>query len=171
MTLSAAGVQRRRTALQHRALALCLILNVLIWGVLAFVPIFKFVPTAGVSSSILLQISTAGTGLGAFTYFFTASSMLRLVPEVTPRRSLVRTLMVCAGLIPIVQVIPSIIVCKRMVAYWRELGLFVRWRGPAWRQLKWLKQDGHCFGCGYNMEGNRSGICPECGSGVRQAAP
>lgn len=29
----------------------------------------------------------------------------------------------------------------------------------------------YCKSCGYNLTGNRSGVCPECGSVVPQAAP
>jgi predicted Zn-ribbon and HTH transcriptional regulator len=29
----------------------------------------------------------------------------------------------------------------------------------------------HCATCGYNLTGNRSGICPECGAACKAAAP
>ena len=38
----------------------------------------------------------------------------------------------------------------------------------SWRKItrRWLAQPGHCR-CGYNLTGNTSGICPECGTAVR----
>lgn len=36
-------------------------------------------------------------------------------------------------------------------------------RGPMRRY--WRRNRGLCVKCGYNLKGNLSGICPECGSG------
>ena len=35
-------------------------------------------------------------------------------------------------------------------------------RGPVWRY--WRCRKGLCVKCGYNLTGNVSGVCPECGS-------
>ncbi len=35
-------------------------------------------------------------------------------------------------------------------------------RGP-WRRRQ-RKKRGHCFNCGYDLTGNESGVCPECGT-------
>ncbi len=42
-------------------------------------------------------------------------------------------------------------------------------RGPLrrWRRGR----AGHCRKCGYNLTGNQSGICPECGSEIQHDAP
>ncbi len=55
-------------------------------------------------------------------------------------------------------------------ALWIPLGssllilvTLVSWR--YWRELDPL--DGCCVQCGYDLCGNKSGICPECGTGVR----
>ena len=50
------------------------------------------------------------------------------------------------------------------------------------RVLKWIggvlclsivsarcRRPGHCQSCGYNLKGNLSGVCPECGTGVKPA--
>jgi hypothetical protein len=37
--------------------------------------------------------------------------------------------------------------------------------GWAWGRVKWKK--GTCRKCGYDLSGNVSGVCPECGSGLR----
>jgi predicted amidophosphoribosyltransferase len=34
------------------------------------------------------------------------------------------------------------------------------------RSLVSAPHDGHCSGCGYNLTGNTSGVCPECGAPV-----
>ncbi len=40
-------------------------------------------------------------------------------------------------------------------------------RGPLrlWRR----RNTGHCLRCGYDLTGNESGVCPECGTEVRDA--
>lgn len=35
--------------------------------------------------------------------------------------------------------------------------VFLRWTRPP-------KKTGHCGNCGYNLQGNVSGVCPECGA-------
>ncbi len=42
------------------------------------------------------------------------------------------------------------------------LGVLPIVRGPV-RQW-WRKRHGRCYVCGYSLEGNRSGRCPECGT-------
>jgi len=42
-------------------------------------------------------------------------------------------------------------------------------RSPA-RQW-WRKRHGHCLVCGYNLEGNRSGRCSECGTRYQRRRP
>ena len=32
----------------------------------------------------------------------------------------------------------------------------------------WRRVEGHCTSCGYNLTGNTSGACPECGSPTTQ---
>ncbi|MGD8451537.1 MAG: hypothetical protein PVJ57_06935 [Phycisphaerae bacterium] len=34
------------------------------------------------------------------------------------------------------------------------------------RERAW---QGHCVNCGYNLTGNTSGVCPECGTAVQRA--
>ncbi|MCB9852328.1 MAG: hypothetical protein H6819_04470 [Phycisphaerales bacterium] len=35
-----------------------------------------------------------------------------------------------------------------------------------WPGFRLPPEPGHCAGCGYNMTGNQSGVCPECGRTV-----
>ena len=54
-----------------------------------------------------------------------------------------------------------------MVGVWLELGMLRRvvlgWR--RWRR----KKKGLCWNCGYDLTGNVSGVCPECGTKVHGA--
>jgi uncharacterized paraquat-inducible protein A len=37
--------------------------------------------------------------------------------------------------------------------------------GLIWREEHWRRQRlGLCLNCGYDLKGNESGVCPECGS-------
>ena len=36
----------------------------------------------------------------------------------------------------------------------------------AWLRLIQVKQPGHCQQCDYNLTGNESGVCPECGRNI-----
>ncbi len=36
----------------------------------------------------------------------------------------------------------------------------------SWRRRRLLRLRGHCRSCGYNLTGNVSGICPECGTAI-----
>jgi hypothetical protein len=37
-----------------------------------------------------------------------------------------------------------------------------------WRMGDRVKK-GHCYGCGYDLTGNESGICPECGAAISES--
>lgn len=57
--------------------------------------------------------------------------------------------------------------------YWKSLLVFgvlpVAWL--TWRLLlRRMPRDAHCPVCAYNLTGNVSGICPECGAAVVQSA-
>ena len=41
----------------------------------------------------------------------------------------------------------------------------LRWVTLDWQRRKNL-EDQHCSNCGYNLTGNTSGVCPECGTPV-----
>ncbi len=40
-----------------------------------------------------------------------------------------------------------------------------------WWRDRWRIPPGHCRKCGYNLTGNVSGICPECGKRVTPQQP
>lgn len=59
-----------------------------------------------------------------------------------------------------------------LIGYWKLLILFLLL--PArqtfvWRRAKVQSKVGLCIACGYNLTGNVSGICPECGTAIPTA--
>jgi hypothetical protein len=44
------------------------------------------------------------------------------------------------------------------------------WWLVLWRRARAVRLQGHCAACGYNLTGNISGVCPECGRGVQEVA-
>jgi DMSO/TMAO reductase YedYZ heme-binding membrane subunit len=43
-------------------------------------------------------------------------------------------------------------------------GVYVAWRIERPRELRRLRRErGQCVRCGYDLRGNVSGVCPECG--------
>jgi len=44
---------------------------------------------------------------------------------------------------------------------------------PAWRVRRWLRRTPPhcCAACGYNLTGNTSGVCPECGTSIGHVRP
>lgn len=53
------------------------------------------------------------------------------------------------------------------VPHWFVVALLgvtpVTWAAAAWRRRR-LRRPGVCRSCGYDLRGNVSGVCPECGS-------
>jgi hypothetical protein len=45
----------------------------------------------------------------------------------------------------------------------------IHWYDPPREAPPWRRRPppGHCRACGYNLKGNISGVCPECGEAVR----
>jgi len=56
------------------------------------------------------------------------------------------------------------------VVYYPLAFLIVRWVVIALRRRKRHDSAIHCEICDYNLTGNESGICPECGTAVEAAA-
>jgi rubrerythrin len=47
---------------------------------------------------------------------------------------------------------------------WVRRLLFLKISGPRTWQRNLRTKRGQCLACGYSLAGNRSGICPECGT-------
>jgi len=54
--------------------------------------------------------------------------------------------------------------------YWPLLFALVSWVRHRWRLRNAAEDDVPCEGCGYDLRGNISGVCPECGAVVSDAA-
>ena len=60
---------------------------------------------------------------------------------------------------------------------WAVVILFCGWpilafiRGPYRRATEHRKMHGLCVQCSYNLTGNESGVCPECGTAIEDAEP
>lgn len=166
MTVSQHGMELRRTAIRHRRLALLTILNLVYWMVL-FVALTERGNGPGINRGSLYDRMGDFVGLiSPICWLGSAYLINRLVCEILPRRSWKSFIVATVGCMPMVQIVPAIYVCYVMNTYWQKLDIESSWWRPARRHLKWLEQEGGCFGCGYNMEGNESGICPECGATV-----
>ncbi len=51
-----------------------------------------------------------------------------------------------------------------VVPLWIPLLLAVVTTGVlSWRRYRLVNRAGHCVSCGYDLTGNTSGVCPECG--------
>ncbi len=166
MTASLQGMERWTTAIRHRRLARIAILNCCY---LLFMKVL--IASSGYGPgfhriSVFHALGDSLTILIPFCWLASAYLINQLACEILPRRSLALFTVAMVGCIPLVQVVPAIYVCYRMRWHWAELGVASAWLAPARRCLKWLKQDGVCFGCGYDIQGNRSGLCPECGSPI-----
>ncbi len=64
-------------------------------------------------------------------------------------------------------------VWRARVANWFPLAVLVAYptltfiRGPMRRWRRWRRKErGLCLTCGYNLQGNVSGVCPECGTEI-----
>jgi len=51
--------------------------------------------------------------------------------------------------------------------YWPLLFTLISWGRHRWRLRNVAEDDILCEGCGYNLLGNTSGVCPECGTATQ----
>ena len=52
------------------------------------------------------------------------------------------------------------------IPLWIPLVVVAISTGFLWRRERKRPRSGHCRSCGYNLTGNVSGVCPECGEKV-----
>jgi hypothetical protein len=48
------------------------------------------------------------------------------------------------------------------------LAVLPAWRARSWRLERHRRRFGLCAACGYDLKGNASGVCPECGTCIRK---
>ncbi|MCB9856681.1 MAG: hypothetical protein H6818_13445 [Phycisphaerales bacterium] len=51
------------------------------------------------------------------------------------------------------------------IPHWLHIAAALAW--PLWPRRRNIAAGKHCLGCGYNLNGNESGKCPECGVAMK----
>ncbi len=77
-------------------------------------------------------------------------------------------LVVFIVLIPVLQLFAGVVLCFILLRDWRQQDLDVRWYGPTTAALRAMEIRNLCHQCEYDLTGNESGVCPECGSRVKE---
>ncbi len=77
-------------------------------------------------------------------------------------------LMLC--FVPILQIAIGLAVCIWVARECRKLGIATTWRGLPESAVARLVSINYCRGCCYDLTGNKSGVCSECGKAI-EAAP
>jgi len=62
--------------------------------------------------------------------------------------------------------VAATIICIRLRNDWRRHGIDATWRGVTPEAMFLLSDIKYCGGCGYDLQGNVSGVCPECGKAL-----
>ena len=70
-------------------------------------------------------------------------------------------LMLC--FVPVLQIAIGVAVCIWIARKCRQLGIEATWRGLPESAVARLVGIKYCRGCGYDLTGNKSGVCSECG--------
>ena len=76
-------------------------------------------------------------------------------------------LVVLIALIPVLQFLAGVVLCVVLLRDWRQQGLEVHWDGPTTSALRAMEVRKLCQQCEYDLTGNESGVCPECGRSVK----
>lgn len=92
--------------------------------------------------------------------------VLQLAAHGSVARSSDAVIVRVCSFVPFLQIVAGIGLCRRLNMQWRKLGLEVGWSGPSEQQLAKADFDSMCAQCGYNLQGNVSGVCPECGKAL-----
>jgi len=82
------------------------------------------------------------------------------------RNSLLSIALVLLCFVPILQVVIGLMLCIWIARAARELDIEATWRGLPDSAVARLVGVNYCRGCGYDLTGNKSGVCPECGRDV-----
>jgi len=79
-------------------------------------------------------------------------------------------LVVAVALTPVLQFVASVVLCVLLLRDWQQQGLNVRWYGPTTAALRAMEVRHLCHQCEYDLTGNEGGVCPECGTSVREVS-
>jgi|GEM_PF-3336712 len=91
------------------------------------------------------------------------ASQLRMKPAIV-------LLIGILAFVPFVSLLPIIAVQARLNRFWKSVGLRPTVFGVDPAMAEGLQHGTRCAGCGYNLQGNESGVCPECGRAIGLAA-
>ncbi len=80
--------------------------------------------------------------------------------------SLLWSVVILLAFTPLVQWVTGVVLCVILLRDWRQQGLEVHWYGPTTAALRAMEVRKLCQQCEYDLTGNESGVCPECGSPI-----
>jgi len=80
--------------------------------------------------------------------------------------SLLWSVVILLTLTPLVQWFAGVVLWVMLLYDWRQQGLDVHWDGPTTAALRAMEVRKLCHQCEYDLTGNESGVCPECGSPI-----
>ena len=83
---------------------------------------------------------------------------------------LLRIVVGLLSLVPILHVLLGIVLCVQLRNDWIAHGIAASWRGVSRDARRMLWTELWCHSCGYNLQGNKSGTCPECGKRIEATA-
>jgi len=108
-------------------------------------------------------------GIWALLYVVCAA----LVGAIVSQLRLNGAIVVFIGLlafVPFVGLIPIVAVQAQLNRFWKLRGLKPSLFGVDPALAEGLQHGTRCAGCGYDLQGNESGVCPECGRAIGLAA-
>lgn len=134
---------------------LLLVVNVSAVGSWAFVPEMVAIGILWLSQFAWLLLLLLWGAIFVYAGYFSVRAV---------ENSLISLVLLAACFVPIVQVLVGIAFCWTLRAQWRRHGIEASWRGLSRATLDELMSTDHCRACGYDLTGNVSGVCPECGT-------
>ncbi len=155
-----------KLAKQQRAtLVLIIIMALMFMLFVAFVCSISIATTSEIARFAMLMLLL--NGVLVYAVWIPLSVLInQMIPHATVPQSSDRLMVRISSVIPYLQVIAAIGVCARLNKRWRQQGFTVGWWGPSPRLVGEAELKSACFGCGYDLKGNESCVCPECGRKV-----
>lgn len=102
---------------------------------------------------------------GAEFYLVTASKMGDFFKAVWKSPS-VGNLLFVLSFVPPILFFSALISWPGYLRVLRERGITPRWCGTSVAEARAFIHKTHCLQCNYDLTGNESGVCPECGMGT-----
>ena len=109
-------------------------------------------------------------GIWALLYVVCAALVGSIVSQLRLNAAIIVLIGVLA-FVPFIGLIPIVAVQAQLNRFWKLRGLKPSLLGVDPALAEGLQYGTRCAGCGYNLQGNESGVCPECGRNVASVAP